>query len=334
MNIGIVAADTAKWPKMTWLATAFEHLGHSVRICREPDELRRSDAWADGVVFRHRSVIRWPNLKDLANQRRATWVQIWFDLLQTQPGLPLHDQPGVQRHVDLMNAMDCLAVKERIDNPGKVLTPIVYIDQGIPEALIVEPRQTRPQYDVVVFGQGKEKYPQRYEDAKELVRAGYGVLWIGAAGAVPQGVTTRPFVSPADLPLVVSRLAKIVLSVGRRWDIDGYASDALYLAIASGLPVIRRSTAEHPAPVLTYRDSDRLLYLVSRIIKDRAATEAYVKECQEWLRANRTTKHTASALADLIALTAEARATSRRPDLTASRWCVPAGAPSVAFAEG
>lgn len=303
---------------MKWLADAFRQRGHTVHEVSRPHELDDADKWADVCVFQQRSVIRYPNLKPIADTRQSIWLQVWFDLIQVERGVRLSEQPDVRQFRDLMQLMDCVCVKELLplDSYQQLRINTVYVDQGIPSFVIdqldhavpVPPSSCR--WDVALWGQGGPRYSQRWADAKALVDAGFRVGWIGLHGQTPKGVDVVGWVPPNELPLLAYHNAKVVLSVGLRNDVEGYQSDSLWLAMASRRPVIKRSeTAFATGPYLAYRTTDQLIELTKWMCDHPRESEELGRKAATWLRENKTLTVTVQGLESLIARIAMARDT-------------------------
>jgi len=330
MNVCIVRSETTRWPKMKWLADAFRAAQHDVREISRPHELDDADKWADVCLFQQRSVIRYPNLRLIADRRRSIWIQLWFDLLQVERGVPLSEQPDIKKHRNLMRLMDCVCVKESLplDAYQQLRLNTVFLDQGIPERVIiikgdlnnksvikgchehsiasVPPSSCR--WDVVVWGQGAPRYSQRFKDAKALVDAGFKVGWIGPHGQTPDGVECIDWSPPDELPLMAYYNARVVLSVGYRNDVEGYHSDSLLLGLASGRPVVKRSeTAFATAPYIGYKTHDELIRIVRWLCNNPEKSEDLGKKACRWLREHKTLKQTVKSLEALIARIVKAR---------------------------
>ncbi len=268
MKIACVYPDTPNWPKMRWVHEAFQRLGHTVRQVTCRDELQAADNECDLIVFAHKGLaIRWPNMRDIASTRKATWCQWYFDLNALGHRLSF-DPMTLQK----MCGMDVVFVKERLLlNEYKELgVNAVYLDQGCPSHLAEVDYGAKKDLDVLLWGQGAPNYKQRVRDACLLAEFGLNVAWAGNPQP-PKNIESLPWTPPDKLPELASR-ARIVLSVGRRNDVDSYHSDSDWLALGMGACVLRRYFPGSEAmPVLTYCNHQELLQLASAIIKDNSS---------------------------------------------------------------
>lgn len=293
MKIGCVYPTTPMWPKMQWVHRALSSMGHDASQVSDRKQLAAADATCDLLILMHRSPgIRWPNLKDIALNRKATWVQWWFDMI-CHDNRPLRDQPDVkcEHHRLLMQACDAVFVKElaRLGEYRELGIAATYLDQGSPAHWPLLPAE--PQWDVLLWGQGGSTYPERTKAANELVKAGYAVAW---AGHVLNGTQHLPWFKADAFPELAAK-ARVLLHVSRRNDLEGYTSDGFWMACATGRPVVKRWYPGIPdGPMLTFRDSHELLAVVKR------AMEQDGREVREWALANHTIEHRCRQLLEIV----------------------------------
>ncbi len=289
MKIACVYPDTPTWPKMRWVLEAFQRIGHTVRQVKSRDELQTADNECDLVVFAHKGLaIRWPNMRDIASTRKAIWCQWWFDLNALDHRLSFDPMT-----LEKLRGMDVVLVKERslLDEYRILGISAVYLDQGCPQDLpYAESREK--EWDVVLWGQGGSNYRQRTRDAMALAAVGLKVAWIGNL-TTPQEIEPLPWTQPDKLSEFASK-AKCVLSVGRRNSLDGYWSDAYWLACGMGAVVLRRDTPGIPVgpAVVTYSGNPVEAY--------HAAATLGGKENRKWVMENHTIEHRCRDLISIV----------------------------------
>ncbi len=289
MKIACVYPDTPHWPKMRWVLEAFQRIGHTVRQVKCRDELQVADAECDLVVFAHKGLaIRWPNMRDIASTRKALWCQWWFDLNALSGRLSFDAMT-----LNKMRGMDAVFVKEQSLLAGYRALGVkaVYLDQGCPQDMpYAEPQEK--EWDVLLWGQGGSNYRQRTKDALSLATSGLKVAWVGNL-ATPEPIGRIDWTHAVKLPELAAK-AKCVLSVGRRNDVDGYWSDAYWLACGMGAVVLRRDTPGIPVgpAVVTYSGDPTEAY--------HAAIELDGQENRTWVMNNHTIEHRCRDLISIV----------------------------------
>lgn len=295
MNVGVVSSTTNLWPKMRWVADAFGRLGHDVRHIHNRDHLIEQDPECDLIVFQHKSVIRWPNLRDIAVNKKAFWVQWWFDLISTDyvtnsgRSRLLRDQPLFQQFEPIMAAMDIVFIKERdlLGQFSDMGIRAFYLDQGCPSDITPVTYGKPRAWDVLLWGQSGRDYKRRTNDVCELSQSGLNVSWAIDSGSVP--CRRLPWCHPNELHFLASN-AKCVLSVDRRRDLDGYWSDRFWLAAGMGCVVLHRQGVGLPTgPYYRYTniaDAKRYIQNLTPSIMERIG-----KEMRKWVMSKHTYKH-------------------------------------------
>ena len=297
------------WPKVEWVASAFENIGHTVRrISKErilqdlPIALKECDL----VVFPHKSVGgRWPNVKDAIRDRRCPVVYWWFDLVALQPGLPLAQQALFKQYAKPNSSMflesDIVLVKERgmIDEYRNAGVNAYWFDQGVP-ANFPEIVRKEAEWDLILWGQGSP-WKDRVRDVQAVVDAGFKVAWATSTpDKIPQGVERLPWTHPNQLHELASR-ARCVLSCGFRNDVAGYWSDSFWMAVGMGACVMRRGTAGMPeGPYHVYRTPQELVHLVQWSIDNPLQAENYGRMAAKWAKEKHSLEERAKALIRLV----------------------------------
>ena len=212
-----------------------------------------------------------------------------------------------------MRLMDFVAVKETLPPEADLIgVTFVRFEQGIP-AWLVE-RMVRFWHKnafrlaathcrtIALWGQGGPLYSQRVADVRSLLDAGFSIAWCGPDGAIPLGCELHDWQPPEKLPQWAATHAVACMSVGLRSDVQGYHSDSLLLALASGLPVLKRDDGSHSDwPCFTYQNTAQLVQYAQKTIDGELPTEALRKRVFRWLKERGTLQTTVRILADLIA---------------------------------
>lgn len=284
MRIGIAAAETPRWPKMDWVEQAARNLGYEVRRATGWETLPPLLADCDLVIAGQKSLAgRWPNIRKAVENRCCPLVYWWFDLVATQPGVRIENQPLFDIHRRMFVASDVTFVKERglLDQYRLAGVNAHYLDQGCP-ADLPEVRPQRRQWDLLVYGQSGGAYRERSRNVRAVAEAGYRVGW--AEGTPGFGhVEQLPWMPPGELPRLASR-AECVLSCGARNDLDGYWSDSFWLALGMGACVLRRSTPGLPdGPFLIYHTDEELRDAVGWVRKNPAAARDMGSKARQWV---------------------------------------------------
>lgn len=292
MRIACVYPNTPMWPKYRWVHAALKAIGHEAWQVRNREELREADHTADLVILPQKEIaIRWPNLKDIAEQHRATWINWWFDLILTDSAKPLSEQAYLKTSLLLMRSCKRVFVKEipLLSQYRDLGIQAEYMDQGSPSHWPL--LETTPEFDVLAWGQGGPTYNERTKAVQEIVKAGYTVAW---AGHGLLGTRHLPWFKADDFPAVAAR-ARVLLHVSRRNDLDGYTSDGFWMACATGRPVVKKAyPGMPPGPYQVFHDSHDLQDAVKR------ALEQDGREVREWALANHTIEHRCRQLLEIV----------------------------------
>jgi hypothetical protein len=271
VHVGIIYPDQPNWPKMRWVHEALVALGHRVDRAHGADGFPRLSQECDVVILGHKGVSgRWPNLRDAFPLRKAFIVQWWFDLIAYQPGVLLSEQSYLSpdNHLPMLQEMDLVCVKERglLDEFKALGINAAYLDQGCPKSIKPIQRQSEAQWDVLVWGQGGNAYPDRVRDAQALVDTGFRVAWASQGQQTPKGIDSLPWCHPDMLPDLCGR-ALCVLSCDRRHDLEAYWSDRLWMALGMGCCVLRRETPGLPdGPYVRYTHKSDLIQKVKQLL--------------------------------------------------------------------
>lgn len=300
MKIACVYPALRDWPKFKWVHEALTRLGHDVVWVQSWKTLAEADAQSELVLFQHRYPIRWPNLKAIHESRTTKWVQWWFDLIATEPHRLPAEQSNFERYHDIMSAMDMVFVKERefVSQYRESGVNAVYLDQGCPSDIrgVQEAAKT---HDVLVWGQGCSHYSIRKRDVSALVKAGFTVKWASREAVNIPGVEHAPWTHPDGLPELASA-ATMVLSCGRRNDVDGYWSDGLWMALGMGCCVLRRHTAGmENGEFYSYRTHEELVAHATKLKADPELAAATGKKAREWTLANHSIEHRCRTLLEI-----------------------------------
>jgi len=294
MRLAFAFADRPKWPKSRWLFSAAARLGHFGRHVTTPLELKAADRECERIVFEMKGAgLCMADVLSIARNHESWWTCLWVDLIATDAGKALADQPAFVAFADYLRAMDVVTVKERSLLPEYRALGInaQYLDQGCPSDIGECRHVDKPEWDALVWGSSKG-YRQRVADVRALIDAGHSVAWAGHPGCKPRGCVCLPWCPPEKLPELASRAA-VTLGVDSRHDIDGYWSDRFWLACGMGSCHVRRWTEGLPVglPAPTYRTTDELVALVERLRTDRAERERIGRESRAWTMANHTYEH-------------------------------------------
>jgi hypothetical protein len=277
--------------KADWLIRAARRLGHEVLHSTQPQELERLTAECDLVIFAHRSHAgRWANVRSALENRKCPVVYWWWDLVATHLSVPISEQPLFKSHQKQFHAADVVLVKERclLQEYRKAGVNAYWCDQGCPAELpAMSPKP--PEWDVLLWGQSSH-YRQRVHDVEVLLDAGFRVAW-ASSQPIPKGCELLPWQHPFNLPQFASR-ASCVLSCGIRNDIDGYWSDAMWLALGMGACVVRRRTPGLPdGPYLVYQSDDDLKGTVRWVVKNRKSAVSMGQKARQWVMERHTIDH-------------------------------------------
>lgn len=293
MKIGIVKSDSPNWPKMTWVGEGFESLGHEVRYAHHREEvISLTKGWADLMVLQHKSPgIRWPNLKDIAENRNQPWVQWWFDLVFNEPLVKPEECAYFKTFLPLMRAMDFVFVKEHglLHVYHEHGVNAQYLDQGCP-ANMPEVRRSPKEYDAVIWGQA---YRNRVKLVQHLIHNRMRVLWVG--GVKLENADYLPHTHPLQLPEICSR-ARYALSVDSTNQISGYRSDRFWLSTGIGMQTITNVNTHgiEAGEYLRYKNHDDVV----RILNEGITTD----NPRKWVMENHTTAHYCQKLLEKVGL--------------------------------
>jgi hypothetical protein len=293
VKIGIAAKRTPGWPKCDWLEQAARNLGHDVCRSTHWSQLPQLLAECDVVVFGQRQLAgRWPNVSAAMSGRRARVIYWWFDLIATSAGTPIQEQPLFRTYSDLFSAADLVLVKELglLGEYQAVGVNAEYCDQGCPSWMpSVDPVDSDPKWDLLVWGQSGGAYRQRVRDAQAALAAGFKVAWADRL-TPPPGCERLPFTEPFRLPELAAQ-ARCVLSCGVRNDVDGYWSDSFWLAVGMGACVARRSTPGLPdGPYLKYHTESDLCDVLRWAQQNPEQAIETGRQAREWVMSEHTTE--------------------------------------------
>lgn len=308
MRIAIVYPRRSAWPKMEWVAEALCNCDHEVVGCHSVGGLHAASVECDLVLFEQRCAgLNYADVAEIAPGRHATWAQWTFDLMATEPGLPLVEQPNLGHWTTsktleatdtlrMMRLMDVVFVKERslLGEYAELGVNARWLDQGCPSWMGRCEHSERPEFDVCLFANFTTAARQRRGDVANLLRCSRSIVWAGHPGGdPPPGVRAIPFVRPEDLPALASRAA-VTLCVDQQHNLDGYWSDRLWLALGMGACVVRRESPGLPCHCgfSRYATEAQLDHHVG-ILLGRAHTdrEEYGEACRDWVMANHTYEH-------------------------------------------
>lgn len=284
---------------MDWVEQAVRNLGHDATRSTSSSQLKNLFDTCDFVILGMKSLAgRWPNIEHTLSTRKCPAVYWWFDLVVTENGLPLEQQPIFKQFSNIYDACDICLVKERdyIESYKELGINAVYFDQGCPSNYpsVVE---SEKKWDLFVVGQGGH-YKQRTRDVQEAVDNGFSVAWAGCNIAV-KGVEHLPWTDAMELPKLASQ-ARCVLSCGSRNDLDGYWSDQFWMATGMGACVLRRSTPGLPSgPYITYSNHEELLTALDWSRKCPDESKELGKLSRQWVMENHTIE---SRIRDIVEL--------------------------------
>lgn len=229
------------------------------------------------------------SIREIAEDKRSTWLQVWFDLL---------GEPELNCFGETLQVFDKVLVKQPVEPLQERGIAAEYFDaQGCPADLPAIWYDQPPAFDVVLFGDARPKYKQRHRDVRALVDAGFKVAWCGDSVNV-KGVTSLPWLVPHRLPSFMS-MGKLTLCVDLTHDVRGYYSDRLWLALGAGACVVRRFTEGQPElSYLSYRSTHELVGLVRRMLEQPLTRKAYGDRAREQVMQNHTIEHRAQDLSN------------------------------------
>jgi len=288
MRIGVVYSSSPKWPKMAWVCRAIENLGHQCVHIHERDALAKADGNCDFILFQHKGVIRWPNLKDLCFKRKSPWVQWWFDLVRANPRdiADPAQEPLFLQYKDFMSNIDVVFFKEVacLDSYREAGVNAFYLDQGCPSHIREVDRSQPLEWDVLLWGQ---PYKSRTRAAEHLVSRKFTVAWASSDGNITDKVVRLPWCHPEELWKLAGR-ARFVLSIDKELHIDGYTSDRLWLACGMGCCVLQRSFWQHDGPLNVFRVTREIEPIIKRSWDN---AESNGKAMREWVMSEHTIEH-------------------------------------------
>lgn len=321
MKLGFASADKPQWPKVAWYVEAAQNLGHDVHQSKDWSQLPALLADCDLVIFGQKDLGgHWPCIARALQQRTCPIVYLWFDLLATQPDLPIHEQPIFQTYERMFLASESVIVKERslLRQYRDHSVNAFWCDQGCPSDYPAVDHSVEPEWDLLVWGQGGGHYRERQQAVEAAVSAGFKVAWAGTS-PVPRGVVSLPWTHPLELPRLASR-ARCVLSVGRRNDLDGYWSDGLWLALGMGACVIRRETPGLPdGPYWRFADHQRLIEHLTWARRYPQTAIELGQAARQWVMDNHTIERRVNDILRIAALTAAEPDTSTCGSTAGSR---------------
>lgn len=296
---------------MEWVAEAFSELGHEVARVHCAGALHAASVECDLVVFEQRCAgLNYADVAEIAPGRHAAWAQWTFDLMATEPGRPLAEQPNLGHRTTsgnleptgtlrMMRLMDVTLVKERslLGEYAELGVNARWLDQGCPSRIGRCRHAERPEFDVCLFANFGSAAKQRRGDVKDLLRCRRSIVWAGHLGGdPPPGVRTIPFVPPMDLPAAASRAA-VTLCVDQRNDVPAYMSDRTWLALGMGSCVLRRWSPGLPSKMCEvcrlYRTKGEMERLLAELSADREYRRYLGERSRAWVMSNHTYEHRA-----------------------------------------
>lgn len=312
MKVGIAACRTQGWPKMDWVEDAARNLGHDVLRVTSAADLHGLLQECDVVIAAQKSIAgRWPNVRHAIEDRQCPIVYWWFDLVATNPGVPIVDQPLYKVNHSMYHACDVAIVKEQnlVDEYRDDGVNAFYVDQGVPSSYPSVDFDAEPEWDLLVWGQSCSVYRERVRHARAVADAGFKVAWAGHS--VPSGNFVHlPWTHPDELPRLASK-ARCVLSCGARNDL-AYWSDQFWMALGMGACVIRRSTPGLPVgPYVTYHNDDDVVDAVRWARRNDESAKELGKEARQWVMDQHTVEHRVETVLRL-ALTASKAGSGRK----------------------
>ena len=286
---------------MLWLCQALENLGHDVVRVWGRTGLELADGSCELVIFQQKGVIRWPNLRDLIQTRKAIWAYLWYDLVSLDPYKPVQQQGFFKKFEPQFREMDVVFLKERglIDEWKHLGINAHFLDQGCPSSWKAS-RNREPGYDVVGWGQLGAWYKERTDILRAVLKMGFKVAWATDAADVPRGVTRIEWTHPDDLS-EFAETGRCVLSVGRRNDVEGYTSDSFWLACGTGRPVVRQRTRGLPdGPYWQFSDKQELRDAIENCVFDPILAEERARKCREWVMREHTIEHRCRDMLEIV----------------------------------
>lgn len=309
MKLGFASASKPLWPKVDFFENAARNLGHDVTRITHPTDLPDLVRACELVILGQKDLAgHYPNTQaafELTD--RCPMLYLWFDLIATDPGLHIREQPIFQTNERMLCAADIAIVKERslLRQYHECGVNAWWADQGCPITMPAVDYSAEPEFDLFLWGQGGH-YRERQRAVAAAVEAGFKVAW-ASPQPVPRGVTYFPWTEWNQLPAIASR-ARCVLSVGRRSDIDGYWSDGWWFAVGMGACVIRRETPGMPeGPYWTFADHGRLIEHLTWAKKYPEAAKDLGKAARQWVMEHHTIEHRMQDVLRIAALTATER---------------------------
>jgi hypothetical protein len=294
---------------MEWVSKAFSAIGHDVCQAHSINELAEADEDCDLVVFEQRCAgLNYADVAEVASGRRTTWVQWVFDLMATEPGLQLGEQPNLGHRTTsatweatdtlrMMRLMDLVFVKERglLAEYANLGVEARWLDQACPSWMGECRHSSSPEFDVCLFANFTTAARQRRVDVQSLLRCRRSIVWAGHPGGdAPPGVRAIGFVPVERLPELASRAA-VTLCVDQRHDLDGYVSDRLWLALGMGACVVRRASPGLPGSpgeyYGVYDDGDCLSDVVGALLACVDHRQLVGRGARQYVMANHTYEH-------------------------------------------
>jgi len=317
MRIGFAYARRSRWPKYAWAAEAFERIGCAVRAEHTIAGMLDLEDWADAVVVEP----KWLQNDPVPKRGPSLRIGWCFDLVATEPGRPLAEQPMMRDDGPLLRALrtcDLALVKERgmLGEYRRLGVDARWMDQGCPSWIGECEHRADPRWQVLALG--GTRWAQRKRDAAAVAKAGHRVAWAvpEGGGELPPGVEPLLFCPPRELPSLVSQAA-VVLDCGLRSDVDGYWSDKFWLLCGMGACQLRRWSPGLPPPgrwprrYCTYRD-ETLLQALDRLLADRSVRAAMGRKAREWALRRHTYEHRAREVVQCVQETSLAGSAAAR----------------------
>ncbi len=288
--------------KLGWIANEWASTG-LVSVVRGStiEDVRKFDATCDWLIFEQFDAgLNHRDLIEASRDRKATWVQWWFDLI-VRDGTSVGEQALFRQWRDVMQAMDLVLVKEAccVEQYKERGINASYVDQACPATMGEIERRGGKAFDAMIVGVNR---PNRVAIAERLVKAGLRVAFVGSQAtggrSVPREVHSLPWTPPMMLPRVLEA-AKCVISIDYRHDLN-YCSDRLYLLAGTGSCVIHRGGGPRLIGVLGAGSDDDLVDYAIAVAQEQIDQSAMGKMARHHVLEYHTYTHRLHALGNIL----------------------------------